>query len=388
MSTGVSYGARESSGGASREKTVLVTGAAGYIGSHVCLELLQEGMNVIGLDNLSTGSREALRRVQSLAGRDLQELVIADIGDRATLDACFSKLGITDVIHLAGLKSVAESMSDPISYMQTNVGGTAALLDTMEHHDVRRIVFSSSCTVYGDPRPEEMPLTETHPLRPTTPYGRSKLTAEQLLIDVCNAKPTWGAISLRYFNPIGAHESGRIGEDQRDHPTNLLPMVMQVVTGQRSTVTVFGADYPTPDGTCVRDYIHVSDLARAHVLALEAIERGHEAINLATGTGTSVLEVLKAVEASVGATVPYDLAERRPGDAVVAFAAGTLAETRLGWTPQLDLQRMCDDHWRWHKKNPDGYVSSDEFLERRSGGIDLRRHKEERRSQSPIRQAR
>ena len=337
------------------ERVIAVTGAAGYIGSHVCLDLLRADYTVIAVDNLSRGSYEALLRVQSLADREFQAIHVADVCDADAMDQCFSGAGVTDVIHLAGYKAVAESVENPLAYFANNFGGTLSLVQAMERHGINRIVFSSSCTVYGDPQPHMMPLNEHGETTPANPYGRSKLAAEQLLDDVCVASPAWEAISLRYFNPIGADASGLIGEDPIGVPDNLLPFLMQVATGQRDEVTIFGDDYPTIDGTCVRDYLHVSDVARAHLCALEALTPGHEPINLATGTGSSVLEVIDAASRSVGKPLPYTIGPRRPGDAAAVYADPGLAHRRLGWRAERDLRTMCDDHWRWQQRNPTGY---------------------------------
>ena len=345
-----------------RCRRVIVTGAAGYIGSHVCLALLREGHGVVAVDDLSTGNREALSRVEKLAGRRLTAMYIADVRDRVALDACFQNNQISDVIHLAGRKAVGESVADPVGYMSTNLCGTVSLLQSMALHHVNRIVFSSSCTVYGNQPSEMMPLDETTPPAPANPYGRSKYAVECLLDDLCASSTEWQAMSLRYFNPIGADASGFIGEDQRGTPTNLMPFLMKVASGELEEVTIHGSDYPTPDGTCVRDYLHVSDVAQAHVLALAALEPGHAQINLATGVGTSVLAMVEAVSRSVGRRVPHRNGPRRSGDAETIFAHADLAKTRLGWAANRDLQTMCDDHWRWHSSNPSGYQAEHESV--------------------------
>jgi len=263
---------------------------------------------------------------------------------------------IDAVIHFAGLKAVGESVADPIRYYDVNVGSTLALIDSMRTHDVKKLVFSSSCTVYGNPAPEDVPLDERSHLFAVSPYGRTKLLIENMLADLCTAENDWRVMSLRYFNPIGAHVSGRIGEDPTGIPNNLLPYIMQVAVGLREELTVFGGDYPTPDGTCIRDYIHVVDLVRGHLKALVALaEPGYEAVNLGTGVGSSVLDVVDASARAVGKAIPYTIRDRRPGDAISVFANPDHAVERLRWKAEYDLQRMCEDHWRWQSKNPNGY---------------------------------
>jgi len=344
----------QSSGG-----NILVTGAAGYVGSHVCLALLEAGYDVVALDNMRAGHLHALRRVEELAGRRTAKIHEFDVRDQTRLDQCFSEDPISAVIHLAGLKSVAESVQDPIEYYSTNFAGSLALVRSMERHGVHRILFSSSCTVYGDPPAEQMPLTEEAPLGAINPYGRSKLATEQLLQDLCGSSDEWNALCLRYFNPVGAHESGHIGEHPSAVPNNLMPYIMQVAGGQLDELTIFGNDYPTHDGTCIRDYLHVVDVARAHVQALDSLDNGFEAINLATGVGSSVLDVLDAASEVVGRQLPHKIGPRRPGDAVEVYADATYAATRLHWTAQYDLRKMCEDHWRWQQQNPNGYPAND-----------------------------
>jgi UDP-glucose 4-epimerase len=336
---------------------ILVTGAAGYLGSHVSLELLENGFEVIGLDNLQSGSLHAIERVQELAGRPMA-LHEVDLCDETATASLFGHHEIDAVIHLAGVKAVGESVENPLRYYRTNVAGTISLLRAMSTCHVTRLVFSSSCTVYGDPPPDQMPLIESAMTRASNPYGRSKLHIEEMLRDLCVANHDLSVISLRYFNPIGAHVSGRIGEDPVGTPNNLLPFVTQVAAGQRDAVRVFGGDYPTPDGTCVRDFIHVVDLAKGHVAALEALddpELSFDAINLGTGRGSSVLEVLDATEAAVGSPIPYEIVGRRPGDAAAVYADPAYAQKRLGWRAERELKEMCADHWNWQCNNPNGY---------------------------------
>ncbi|NKX53744.1 UDP-glucose 4-epimerase GalE [Arthrobacter mobilis] len=334
---------------------ILVTGGTGYIGSHTTLALLEAGHDVVVVDNLSNSSIEALRRVEELAGRTARFHQV-DLLDEAALDAVFAAEQVEAVIHFAGLKAVGESVSQPLRYYHNNVGGTLNLLRCMEAHEVRTLVFSSSATVYG--ASEEVPLTEKMPLDATNPYGRTKEQIEDILSDLGAADSRWRIALLRYFNPVGAHASGRIGEDPTGVPNNLLPFVAQVAVGRREKVRVFGSDYPTPDGTGVRDYIHVVDLAAGHLAALEYIV-AHPGVgrwNLGTGKGSSVLEVLAAFGRACGAPVPYELADRRPGDAAVSYADPSAALAELGWAATRDLDTMCADHWRWQKNNPNGYA--------------------------------
>jgi UDP-glucose 4-epimerase len=333
---------------------ILVTGGAGYIGGHTCLELLQAGHEVVVVDNLSNGSEEALRRVQELAGRALT-FCRADLLDKEGLRAIFASAPIDAVIHFAGLKAVGESVALPLRYYHNNVTGAINLCEVMGEHGVRNIVFSSSATVYGDPAC--VPVTESCPLGPTNPYGWTKLMIEQILRDLQAADAGWNVALLRYFNPVGAHASGRIGEDPHDIPNNLVPFVSQVAVGRRAELQVFGGDYPTPDGTGVRDYIHVIDLALAHLRALEKLaERpGVVTYNLGTGRGYSVLEVVGAFERASGRRIPYRIVGRRPGDVAVSYADPALAQRELGWRTERDLDEMCADAWRWQSANPQGY---------------------------------
>lgn len=333
---------------------VLVTGGAGYIGSHTCVELLAAGHGVTVIDNLSNSKEEALRRVREIAGRDLTFLK-ADLLDREALDVVFRSAPFDAVVHFAGLKAVGESVAKPLWYYRNNVVGTLNLLDAMAAHDVRTLVFSSSATVYG--APHAVPITEDFPLQTTNPYGRTKFQIEQILRDLHAADPSWRISLLRYFNPVGAHESGRIGEDPRGVPNNLLPFVAQVAIGRLREVRVFGDDWPTHDGTGVRDYIHVTDLAVGHLDALRhlAAHPGIHAFNLGTGRGSSVLEVIEAFEAASGRPIPVRRVARRPGDVAACYADPQKAHRELGWRARFGLDRMCTDAWRWQTANPDGY---------------------------------
>ena len=334
--------------------SILVTGGAGYIGSHTCVELLLAGHEVVVLDNFSNSHPEALKRVEQIAGRKLR-LVEGDIRDQAAIEATLRQHVCTAVIHFAGLKAVGESVEKPITYYDNNVVGTHRLIVAMQNCGVETLVFSSSATVYGEP--QRLPLTEDHPLSATNPYGRSKLIIEDMLRDLWRANSSWRIAILRYFNPVGAHESGHVGEDPQGIPNNLMPYVAQVAVGRREYLNVWGSDYPTHDGTGVRDYIHVVDLALGH---LKALQRLHQpqcvAVNLGTGVGYSVLDVLKAFESASGQRVPYRLSPRRPGDVAACYADPALAEQLLGWKAERDLVAMCKDHWRWQKQNPQGYV--------------------------------
>ncbi len=336
------------------KQTILVTGGAGYIGSHTCIQLLEAGYDVVVLDNFSNSSAESLRRVEELAGRAVT-LVEGDIRDSAKLDQVFGQYAISAVIHFAGLKAVGESVSQPLRYYDNNVTGTVALCEAMQRAGVKNIVFSSSATVYGDP--VTVPISENFATSATNPYGRSKLMVEELLQDLYVSDNSWNIALLRYFNPVGAHPSGRIGEDPQGIPNNLMPYIAQVAVGRLDRLNVYGGDYPTPDGTGVRDYIHVSDLAAGHVKALEWLKRGKgaKAFNLGTGVGYSVLDMLKAFEKACGKTLPYQLVDRRPGDIACCYADPTLATDELGWSAELGLEAMCDSAWRWQSQNPDGY---------------------------------
>lgn len=335
-------------------KKILVTGAAGYIGSHTCVELMQAGHQVIALDNLCNSAREALLRVEKITGRDVP-FVHADVCDRSALDAVFQENAIDAVVHFAGLKAVGESVAQPLAYFRNNVSGTITLLDAMAAANVKRLVFSSSATVYGDP--ESVPITEAAPLRVTNPYGRTKLMVEEILADLEKSDPDWRIGVLRYFNPVGAHPSGLIGEDPRGTPSNLMPYIAQVAVGRRERLTIFGNDYPTPDGTGVRDYIHVVDLAQGHVAALQRLFARAEGftVNLGTGHGHSVLDAVRTFEAASGCSVPYEVASRRSGDIAACFADPSNAQRLLGWRAEKNLAQMCADHWRWQSMNRHGY---------------------------------
>jgi UDP-glucose 4-epimerase len=336
---------------------ILVTGGAGYIGSHTCLELLQAQYDVVVVDNLANSKVEPLRRVQELTGKTLKFEEI-DLRDQAALDAVFDRYAITAVIHFAGLKAVGESVAMPLHYYQNNVAGTLNLCEIMAKHQVKNLVFSSSCTVYGDPH--TVPITEDFPLSATNPYGRSKLMIEQMLGDLHVANPDWNIILLRYFNPVGAHASGRIGEDPNGIPNNLLPYISQVAVGRLQQLSIFGGDYPTHDGTGVRDYIHVVDLALGHLKALEKLDSspGLVAYNLGTGEGYSVRDVIAAFEQASGHTIPYAIVARRPGDVAVTYGDPEKAKKELHWTAERGLDMMCTDVWRWQSANPNGYAEA------------------------------
>ncbi|RJG17435.1 UDP-glucose 4-epimerase GalE [Alcanivorax profundi] len=335
-------------------KKVLVTGGAGYIGSHTVLLLLEAGYEVVVLDNLSNSSEESLRRVQTLTGRELT-FIKGDIRDGECLDTLFSDHDIASVIHFAGLKAVGESVAQPLRYYDCNVVGTIRLLEAMDRAGVQRLVFSSSATVYGDPA--SVPIREDSPLCATNPYGATKLHIENMLRDLYRADNRWGLVLLRYFNPVGAHESGKIGEDPAGIPNNLMPYIAQVAVGKRDKLTVFGSDYPTKDGTGVRDYIHVMDLAAGHLAALVFLEAngGLETVNLGTGKGYSVLEMVSAFEQASGKEITYELSERRPGDVAICFSDPQRAKERLGWEAKHGIGDMCRDHWAWQSANPNGY---------------------------------
>jgi UDP-glucose 4-epimerase len=332
---------------------ILVTGGIGYIGSHTVVELLARGESVLILDNLCNSNVRALDRVEQIAGCR-PAFVEADIRDRAALDAVFAAHDISAVVHFAGLKAVGESVALPLHYYDNNVAGTLCLLQSMSAAGVRRLVFSSSATVYGDPH--AVPIREDFPLRASNPYGRTKLMIEEMLRDLLVADPQWRFAILRYFNPVGAHPSGLIGESPNGIPNNLMPFVAQVAVGQRPELSVFGNDYPTPDGTGVRDYIHVVDLALGHLAALDALSRqtGELTVNLGTGQGYSVLEMVRAFEKASGRTVPYRLVDRRPGDVASCYADPAQAAKMLGWRASRGIDEMCVDAWRWQAGNPQG----------------------------------
>ena len=334
---------------------ILVTGGAGFIGSHTCLCLLNEGHEVVVFDNLCNSSEEALNRVKQLTGKDIT-FYKADMLDRDALEDIFNKEKIDAVIHFAGLKAVGESVSKPLEYYHNNITGTLVLCDVMRKHGVKKIIFSSSATVYGDPA--FIPITEECPKgKCTNPYGQTKSMLEEILSDIQKADPEWSVILLRYFNPVGAHESGMIGEDPSGIPNNLTPYITQVAVGKLKEVGVFGNDYDTPDGTGVRDYIHVMDLAEGHVKALKKFEDTPAVYiyNLGTGHGYSVLDMIKAFSKAVGKEIPYVIKERRPGDIATCYADPAKAKAELGWEAKRGLDEMCEDSWRWQSQNPNGY---------------------------------
>lgn len=336
---------------------ILVTGGAGYIGSHTCVELLNAGYEVVVMDNLCNSSEESLRRVEKLTGKTVK-FYKADLLDKASVEAIFDKESIDSVIHFAGLKAVGESVAKPLEYYHNNITGTLLLCDVMRNHGVKNIVFSSSATVYGDPA--FVPITEECPKGLiTNPYGQTKSMLEQILSDLHVADPEWNVVLLRYFNPIGAHKSGIIGEDPKGIPNNLVPYIAQVAVGKLACLGVFGDDYDTPDGTGVRDYIHVVDLAVGHVKALKKIQEkaGVCIYNLGTGHGYSVLDVVKAYEKASGKTIQYEIKPRRAGDIAQCYADPKKAKEELGWMAERGIEEMCEDSWRWQSGNPDGYRS-------------------------------
>lgn len=334
---------------------ILVTGGAGYIGSHTCVALLEAGHEVVVIDNLMNSKEMALQRIHAITGKGVG-FYKADLLDRDALHILFDIEGIEAVIHFAGLKAVGESVREPLRYYHNNITGTLNLCEVMAEHHVKNLVFSSSATVYGDRNPS--PLVEDMPRAATNPYGRTKLMIEDILTDLHTADPEWNIILLRYFNPVGAHPSGLIGEDPNGIPNSLFPFITQVAVGKLPALRVFGNDYPTPDGTCVRDYIHVVDLAQGHLCALEKLAEnpGVRAYNLGTGRGYSVLEVVAAFEQACGKPIPYQIVARRPGDVAVSYADPARALAELGWQSTHDLPAMCADAWRWQSQNPQGYV--------------------------------
>ncbi|HHV10712.1 MAG TPA: UDP-glucose 4-epimerase GalE [Clostridiales bacterium] len=334
--------------------TILVTGGAGYIGSHTCVELLDSGYDVVVVDNLCNSSEESLKRVKRITGKDITFYQV-DLLDKEALAQVFQKEKIEAVIHFAGLKAVGESVSMPLEYYHNNVTGTLILCDVMRSFGVKDIVFSSSATVYGNPA--TVPIREDFPLSVTNPYGRTKLMLEEILRDLHTAGPDWNVILLRYFNPIGAHESGLIGEDPKGIPNNLAPYITQVASGKLEALGVFGDDYDTPDGTGVRDYIHVVDLAAGHVKAIKKLKTapGVCTYNLGTGCGYSVLDLVKAFQEACGKEIPYVIKPRRPGDIATCYADPSLAKKELGWKAERGIKEMCEDAWRWQKNNPNGY---------------------------------
>ncbi len=336
---------------------ILVTGGAGFIGTHTCVELLGAGHDIVVFDNFSNGHRLSLSRVEAITGKKLN-VVTGDVRDQAAVEAVIRSYACHAVIHFAGLKSVGESVVEPLKYYDNNVVGTLRLLQAMRNCGLRTLVFSSSATVYGEP--QYLPLNEAHPLAGINPYGRSKLMIEEMLRDLFAAEPDWRIGILRYFNPVGAHESGLIGEDPQGAPNNLMPYIAQVAIGRRDCLNVWGNDYPTPDGTGVRDYIHVVDLARGHLKALDKLQApGCFTLNLGTGRGYSVLEVLAAFERACGRKIPYSISSRRDGDSASCYADPSAALKELGWRAERGIDAMCADAWRWQEKNPGGYSGAD-----------------------------
>ena len=335
--------------------SILLTGGAGYIGSHTCVEMLNVGYDIVVADNYSNSSPEALKRVKELTGKDFP-IYEADVCDSEAMNALFDREKIEAVIHFAGYKAVGESVQKPLMYYRNNLDSIMTLLEVMRAHGVKRLVFSSSATVYG--MQEKMPLTEDMPIGGClNPYGWTKCMIEQILFDVAKAEPDWTMVLLRYFNPVGAHESGRIGENPNGIPNNLMPRITQAVIGKIPPIQVMGTDYPTPDGTCLRDYIHVVDLAKGHVCAIRyALEHtGAEAVNLGVGRGCSVREIIRAFEEATGEKVPCSDGPRRPGDAPVSYADASKALRLFGWKAEKSIVDMCRDSWRWQKQNPNGY---------------------------------
>ena len=334
---------------------ILVTGGAGYIGSHTCIELIESGYEVVVVDNLCNSSLESLKRVEKLTDSDIPFHKV-DVRDKQALTHVFEQYSIDGVIHFAGLKAVGESVEKPIEYYDTNVSGTFILAAVMRDFNCKTFVFSSSATVYGDPH--TVPIKEDFPLSVTNPYGRSKLMIEEFLKDVFVADDTWHIALLRYFNPVGAHKSGLIGEDPNGIPSNLIPYISQVAVGKLEKLSVFGGDYNTPDGTGIRDYIHVVDLAKGHVKALQALEGKPQVltVNLGTGNGYSVLDMVREFEKASSRKVRYQIADRRPGDIAICYADPAYAVEKLGWSAEYELDEMCEDTWRWQSMNPDGYL--------------------------------
>ena len=334
---------------------ILVTGGAGYIGSHTCIELIKADYDIVVVDNLCNSSLESLKRVEGLVNCDIPFHKV-DVRDKAALTKVFDQYSINAVIHFAGLKAIGESVEKPVEYYGVNVGSTFILADVMREFDCKTFVFSSSASVYGDPY--TVPIKEDFPLSVTNPYGRSKLMSEEFLRDIFLADDSWHIALLRYFNPVGAHKSGLIGEDPNNIPSNLIPYISQLAVGKLEKLSIFGGDYDTPDGTGVRDYIHVVDLAKGHVKALQELEGKPQVLtaNLGTGNGYSVLEVVKAFEKASGKNIPYQIVDRRPGDIAICYADTAYAAKKLGWKAEYELDEMCEDTWRWQSMNPDGYL--------------------------------
>ncbi|MBR3306956.1 MAG: UDP-glucose 4-epimerase GalE [Lachnospiraceae bacterium] len=334
---------------------ILVTGGSGFIGSHTVVELQEAGYEVVVIDNLSNSTEKSLKRVEEITGKSVKFYKL-DIRDREGLNELFEKEDIDSCIHFAGLKAVGESVAKPWEYYENNIGGTLTLVDVMRQHGVKNMIFSSSSTVYGDP--DSVPVTEESPVKKcTNPYGSTKSMQETIFADIQHADPEWNIVLLRYFNPIGAHPSGKIGEDPNGIPNNLMPYITQVAVGKQPFLRVFGNDYPTPDGTGVRDYIHVVDLAKGHVKALERIKAncGLAVYNLGTGRGYSVLEIVKNFEEASGVKIPYEIQARRPGDIAENYSDASKAEREMGWKAEKGILEMCADSWNWQKNNPDGY---------------------------------
>ena len=338
------------------KKTVLVTGGMGYIGSHTVVELISTGYDVVILDNLKNSSEKVLARLEKICGQPIR-FIKADARDRAALDRIFQEQQINSVIHFAGLKAVGESVAYPLDYFDNNLNSTLTVLQAMQAAGVKSFVFSSSATVYGNPH--IVPITEDFPLQVTNPYGRTKLMCEEILRDFLAAEPDWRIAILRYFNPVGAHESGLIGEAPIGAPSNLMPYITQVAVGKRKALSIFGNDYPTPDGTGIRDYIHVVDLAKGHVAALRYMEEHHQGVtvNLGTGNGVTVLDLVKAFQDASGINIAHTYVDRRPGDVAACYSDPSLAQTLLGWRAEKDVSAMCSDSWRWQAMNPNGFDS-------------------------------
>jgi UDP-glucose 4-epimerase len=336
-----------------KNQTILITGGAGYIGSHTAVQILNAGANVILFDNLCNSKRQVVYRIEKITGRAPQ-FVLGDIRDRIVLRNLFAANNIDAVIHFAGLKAVGESVATPLKYYDNNVSGSSMLFEEMSRAGVKTLIFSSSATVYGNPA--SVPIREEFPCSAMNPYARSKIIIEDILEDIRRSDPAWAIACLRYFNPIGAHKSGLIGEDPRGIPNNLMPLVAQVAAGARKDIEIFGGDYPTPDGTGIRDYIHVDDLAAGHIEALKVLEQSNFLkVNLGTGRGYSVLEMIKAFEFFSGKKIPFKISERRPGDIATCYADPGLAKKLLGWESKFGIEQMCQDIWRWQSMNPNGF---------------------------------
>ena len=335
----------------------MVTGGAGYIGSHTCIELIKEGHEILVVDNLCNSSVESLKRVERIVGCNIPFFKV-DVRDKKELTKIFEQYSVDGVIHFAGLKAVGESVEKPNEYYDTNVTGTHILVEVMRAFNCKTLIFSSSAVVYGNP--QKLPIKEDSPLSSTNPYGHSKLLIEEFLQDLYTEDDTYQIAILRYFNPIGAHQSGLIGEDSNDIPSNLVPYISQVAIGKLKKLNIYGGDYNTPDGTGIRDYIHVIDLSKAHVKALQSLKNNQQVLimNLGTGIGYSVLDMVKAFEKASGRKIPYEIVDRRPGDIAICYADPSFSEKKIGWTAEYHLDKMCEDTWRWQSKNPDGFKRS------------------------------